>query len=412
MRHLLFAAVFLSLLTRHSFAQERQVTLSEAVALALERNPTVQEAALRIEQQSALKRSALDIPKTDVSLLYGQYNSIEKNDNNITISQTIPFPTVFARQQSLNNMLVHQSELKAQLTVNDVTYQVKGIVNKLQYLKARQEMLHSQDSILDDLARVADVQYRTGEGTLLGKTIAETQQVEMKNQLFRNQADIRSTKNSLQLLIHSPDVTDVMGDLEQLAEYLDTDTVDVMNHPASRLAKQSVRIAAQQKKVESARVFPEFQFGYFTQTLIGFQNVDGQEIYYGSDKRFHGFQFGLSFPLLFAAPSARIRAAGVAVQIASKQEAAVNLLIEQQYAQASQELNKNKNSVEYLRASALVTANMISEQTKKSFESGELDYATLLSNLRQALSVREQYLLALYQYNNSIIELQYLNGNK
>ena len=159
-------------------------------------------------------------------------------------------------------------------------------------------------------------------------------------------------------------------------------------------------------------MLPDLRFGYFNQTLVGFQNVNGQEIYYGSDKRFQGFQLGLSFPLLFVPHSARVKAADIATQGAEKQAASTSLMIAQQYSQTVQELDKNRNSLQYLRATALVTSDLISQQSKKSFESGELDYTTLLLNLRQALSSREQYLLTLYQYNSSMITLQYLNGNK
>jgi cobalt-zinc-cadmium resistance protein CzcA len=116
--------------------------------------------------------------------------------------------------------------------------------------------------------------------------------------------------------------------------------------------------------------------------------------------------------LLLVPHVSRVKGAEVAAQIAQKQEEASKLTVTQQYTSALQELKKNKNSLEYLRTSALVTADLISRQSKRSFESGELDYSTLLLNLRQSLSIREEYLLALYQYNNSIIVLQYLNGNK
>jgi cobalt-zinc-cadmium resistance protein CzcA len=393
-------------------AQISTPTLNEAVALALERNPAVQAAALGIKKQSALKRTAFEIPKTDVSLLYGQYNSVQKSDNNITITQSIPFPTVFGRQHALNNMVVRQAELQEHVTKNELTFQVKQVVNHLLYLKARERIFFKQDSLLTHLSRIADVQYKTGEGTLLGKTSAETQRVEMKNQQARNLADIQTTIQHLQLLCQAPEIKDVAGDLENMLQMVETDSVLTMQNPAMALARQHVLIANQQKKVEASRVLPELRFGYFTQTLIGTQNVNGQEIYYGSDKRFQGFQVGLSFPLLFAPHASRVKAADIATQTAQKQQEASQLVITQQYSAANQELIKNKNSLEYLRGSALAMADLILQQSRKSFESGELGYSTLLLNLRQALSVREEYLLALYQYNNSIITLQYLNGNK
>jgi cobalt-zinc-cadmium resistance protein CzcA len=195
-------------------------------------------------------------------------------------------------------------------------------------------------------------------------------------------------------------------------QVVETDSVLSMQNPVVVLAKQNVEIANQQKRVEASRVLPDLRLGYFNQTLIGNQNINGQEIYYGSDKRFQGFQVGLSFPLWFAPLVSRVKAADVAAQVAKKQQEASQLVITQQYVQARQDLIKNKNSIEYFRGTALATAEMISQQSRKSFESGELDYTALLLNLRQALAIREQYLLALYQYNNSMITLQYLNGNK
>ncbi len=411
MKKLLILFIYISFISS-SFAQNAAPTADELIALALEKNPAVQAAALDVKKQSALKRTALDIPKTDLSLLYGQYNSVQKKDNNITISQSIPFPTVLARQHTLSNMQVRHSELQERITRNEMIFQVKQTVNQLLYLKAREQALLKQDSLLTHLVRIADVQYRTGEGTLLGKTTAETQLVEMKNQLNRNAADIQTTIRHLQLLTQSPDIRDVAGTLENTVLDFEIDSVDAMKNPNILLAKQSVLIANQQKKVEASRVLPDLRVGYFSQTLIGFQNVDGQEIYYGSDKRFQGFQVGLSFPLWFAPHASKVKAADLAAQSAEKQAASSQLFITQQYSQAIQELNKNKNSLMYLRSSALVTADLISKTSRKSFESGELDYSTLLQNLRQVLSIREQYLLALYEYNNSIITLQYLNGNK
>jgi cobalt-zinc-cadmium resistance protein CzcA len=408
-----FVRISIVFFTSHTVVAQKTIpTVNEVIALALERNPAVQAASLDIKKQSALKRTAFEIPKTDVSMLYGQYNSIQKSDNNITISQSIPFPTVFGRQHALNNMVVRQAELQEYVTKNDLTFQVKQVVNRLLYLKARGKIFLKQDSLLTHLSRIAEVQYKTGEGTLLAQTSAETQRVEMKNQQARNSADIQTILRHLQLLCQSPEIKDVAGDLEIDLQDIEIDSALTMQNPAIALAKQKVLIANQQKKVEASRVLPELRFGYFSQTLIGTQNINGQEIYYGSDKRFQGFQVGLSIPLLFAPHASRVKAADVSTQVAQKQQEASQLIITQQYTEATQELIKNRNSLEYLRSSALAMADLILQQSKKSFESGELGYSALLLNLRQALSIREEYLLALYQYNNSIITLQYLNGNK
>ena len=72
-------------------AQVNQLDLPQAVVMTLKNNLGIKAAASELESQKQLKRTSFDLPKTDISLLYGQYNSFTKNDNNITVTQAIPF---------------------------------------------------------------------------------------------------------------------------------------------------------------------------------------------------------------------------------------------------------------------------------------------------------------------------------
>lgn len=405
----LFIALFA--LLPGSKAQDKP-TLAETVKLALEKNPGVQAAALETEKQSALQKTSFDLPKTDVSLLYGQYNSIQKKDNNFTVTQSLPFPTVFARQAAVNRSLTATSVLKEKVSRNELTFQVRQAFNHLLYLKAREKTLMHQDSLMSDLARAASVQYRTGEGTLLTRTLVETQQAEALNAYERNKADIEMTLHQLRLLCQSPEITDVDGDLGSFMPDANINTTVSLDNPVLALGKQQADVAARQKKLESARLLPDLHFGYFTQTLIGTQNINGEDRYFGSDKRFQGFQAGLSFPLWAFPHVARVKAASLSAAAARKHQEASELHVSQLYNQAALELEKNRKSLDYYKNTALETASLLSRQSQTAFRSGELDFTSLLLNLRQALSIREGYLNAMYQYNQSIITLHYLNGNE
>ena len=84
-----------------SSVQQLPVTLEEATQQALQKNQSIQAASLDIEYQQQIKRSSIDIGKTNVMYMRGQYNSYAKDDNNISITQSIPFPTVLTSQHSL-----------------------------------------------------------------------------------------------------------------------------------------------------------------------------------------------------------------------------------------------------------------------------------------------------------------------
>lgn len=391
-------------------AQTAKPTLSEAVRIALERSPGAEAMKLETEKQDALKSTSVDIPKTDIYLMSGQYNSLVKTDNNISINQTIPFPTVFVKHTALNKELLRSNQLKEQVTKNDIAYEVRQVFNKLLYHKARHALLLRQDSLLQDLLRAASLQYKTGEGTLLSQTLAETQHLEMKDQLLRNQADIRIALNHLQAVCQAPEITDIDGDLEGLSSSAIVDSISILESPLVAFDKQQIRVGYQQQKLEAARAFPDLHFGYFNQTLIGTQNINGQERYFGSDKRFQGFQAGLSIPLWISPFSARIKAAKLNTRALEKQQQYNEIRITQQYHEAMQEVEKNRHSLAYYKGSALKTSDLLMTQSRRSFETGEVDYAFLLLSLRQALAIRESYLSVLHQYNMSIIFVQYLSG--
>ncbi|MEP6735471.1 MAG: CusA/CzcA family heavy metal efflux RND transporter [Chryseolinea sp.] len=393
-----------------SQGQSRPVSLSEALNAAMQKNPAVSASYLDIEKQRQLKKASVDLPKTDVMFLYGQYNSVYKGDNNITISQTIPFPGVFVHNSALGREQIRSSELKSDVTKNDLILQVSSTYNHLLFLKARQQFLIYEDSILRELVRATGLQYKTGESTLLIKTLAETQYAEVRNLLQRNRSDVKNVLDQLRLICQSPEIEDVTGDLESLYASTVIDTAGVHANPQILAEDQQIKVSYQSQKLEAAKASPDFHIGYFNQTLIGFQNIDGQEKYFGTSNRFQGIQAGISFPIWFTPYASRIKAARISTEFTRKFSEATKLNVSRQYRQAVQDLMKNKSSLEYYRNTALPTAELLLDQSQKSFRSGEADITSLLLSIRQALSIREGYLTSYYEYNESVNIIQYLTG--
>jgi len=155
---------------------------------------------------------------------------------------------------------------------------------------------------------------------------------------------------------------------------------------------------------------PDLRIGYFNQTLIGVHNVNGTDTYFGSHKRFHGFQLGVSLPLWYKPFKARLQAAVLSQKVAEEQEQAHTLELYQQFNQIQQELVKNNTSLLYYRESALKASKLLRSQSAISFKNGEIDYKNHLLNLQDALTVEEEYLSTQYEYNQNVITINYLKG--
>jgi cobalt-zinc-cadmium resistance protein CzcA len=177
--------------------------------------------------------------------------------------------------------------------------------------------------------------------------------------------------------------------------------------------RQQVQVAKDVKKVESAKAAPEILLGFFTQTLIGVQDTEsGSGAIATSSDRFTGFQVGLAIPVWFVPHQGRVRAAEYNRQSAESNYQYYYKTLQGQYQQAIQEYAKNKNSLYYYTTSALPNAELILKQSQTAFKNGEIGYAEYLLGVQKAIAIKEGHLQTLNDYNQSIIYIEFLSGNK
>lgn len=391
-------------------AQTTPLTLEKATEMALQNNYAIKSAGLEIQYNQKIKRTSTEIPKTNIVYMGGQYNSYY-NDNNITVSQNIPFPTLFTAQSALGKSMVRGSELKKAANENELVYQVRQVYYQLTYQYAWRELLLQQDSIYEGFFRSASIRYKTGESNLLEKATVETQRNEVKNQLQLNQADIQIYLNQLRTLVNSPEQIDV--DQHQISKRDFTVLSDdplVAENPMLQYLQQQSQTAALEKKVAVARVLPDLLVGYFNQSLIGIP-LRNNELATTSN-RFTGFQAGISIPLWLGPHNARIQAAKINTEISKSNYSLYEMNLKGQYVQAAQEYLKNKSSLNYYETSALPNADLILKQVQTGFSKGEINYTEYLIGLQRALSIKESYLRSLNQYNQSILTIEFLIGKK
>jgi outer membrane protein TolC len=395
------------------YAQSGKLTIKQAVDLALKNNEGIKAAYYEVESQRQLKKTSFDLPKTNVSMLYGQYNSYAKNDNNFTITQSIPFAAL-GSQGALNRSLIASSELKKASTENELVYQVKQAYYQLAFIQARHTLLLQQDSIYEGFLKSATLRYKTGETNLLEQTTAAAQSNEVKNQLRQNEANIKVLRTQLKTLLNSellPEISE--STLNTLLFSESPDTTALAANPSLAYMRQQVEVAQSHKKVEAAKFAPDLLVGYFNQTLIGVVDTEtGSGKIATSHDRFSGFQLGISIPIWFAPHQGRVKAAEFKKQEAQSNYQYFQSNLRGQLQQAAEQYAKNKSSLEYYRASALPNAELILKQSQIAFRSGEIDYAVYLLGLRNAISIKEAHLQTLNDYNQSIIYIEFLSGIK
>ncbi|MFN8154358.1 MAG: CusA/CzcA family heavy metal efflux RND transporter [Bacteroidia bacterium] len=387
----------------------KQLSLEDAVSLALKNNLLIQSQQLNVQSSTALKKSFFELPKTEVNFQYGQYNSIQK-DNGFNIQQTIPFPTYYSAKSKLYKAEMQSTQLSQQATANDITAQVKLYFYQLLFLQQTKSELQKLDSLYSNFVSVASLRYTTGETNLLEKTTAETKRGELQLLLSQNQTDIASAYASLKMLLNTTDDFSLAADksFQPLSFTASFDTALIANNPTLKLMYQQAIIAEQNKKVETAQTLPDFKVGYMNQSIIGFQNVNGTDVYYNSSQSFTGFNVGVTVPLTFLSNTQKIKSLSLKQQALQKEADNGKLLLQTQLQNSFAEYNQHLLQYNYYKNTAMPNAETIISTASLSFNNGEINYLEYAAALQNATTIKTNYLQSINELNQSIININFL----
>jgi cobalt-zinc-cadmium resistance protein CzcA len=405
---LLFAGT--SVINTVNAQQSKTINLHEAIQTALDSNLSIRSAAFSVDQQKALKGASLDLPKTVIDGQYGQFNSYT-NDNSFNISQSFAFPSVYINKSKLANENVKSSEWLYKVSQVEIATQVKQVYWGYVYLKAKQKLLAYQDSLYSGFMRAAELRAKSGETNRLEMITARSQSLEIRNQLFQITADLGISSRKLKLLLNSSCLpVPIENELNKIEYSIPVDSSYLDQNPSLSYIKQQVTVSQIEKQLERNQMLPDFNIGYFSQTIIGNQEINGASRVFGHDYRFSGLQAGISIPVWFAPYKARSKAAKINEAAARNDAESYNKTVTGNYKSLLDEYSKYSSSVEYYEKQAVPEAELIIDQATLSYKAGALDYLDYVLTLDRALAIKQNYLDALNNCNQTIITIEYITG--
>ncbi|MBS1763806.1 MAG: CusA/CzcA family heavy metal efflux RND transporter [Bacteroidetes bacterium] len=385
------------------------ISIQQAMEMALKNNLLMQSQQLNVLSSQKMKQSVFELPKTDVSLQYGQYSSIN-NDLGFNVTQNLPFPTYFIAKQKLYDAELQSSKLKQAVAKNEMLAQVKALFYGYQYLREQKKILTRLDSVYGNFVQAATLRFTTGETNLLEKATAETKRGQLSMQLREKENSLTTTYASLKALLNTSEDFEVESPAEfvPLTFSAETDTSLLKNNPSLKLLYQHAVIAQKNKKMENAIALPDFTIGYFSQSLIGYQNVNGQEIYFDRSKRFEGIHAGVAIPLTFfsnASKSKSMQMQSDALQMAAENE---KRQLQSQLKNALTEYEQQMAQYDFYKTTALQNAETIINTAILSYRSGDIGYMEYLQALQTATDIKLSFLHAINEVNQTVIKLNYL----
>ena len=387
------------------------LTADQAVGAALTQSGTVLGAQQQLAAQQAAVRAARDIGRTTVQGSYGQYNSIHK-DNLFTITQPLAWPGYYGTITALARAQMATKEQQLGLARADVRRQVRLQYELAVHARHRLRTLRAQDSLYTAFVRAAQLRFRTGETARLEVATALVQQGETRVRLAQARTELRVAERQLQALLQSQQPVAVadstLTPLTPKATVAAGDTAVFARSLLAQVLRQQMAVARAETRVTQAQGKPGLSVGYFNQSIIGPQVVDGVTRTYGSGDRFQGVQATVAVPLIQGPQRARVQAARLQEKVAqtglTRYQAELAGRVDELLVQRAEQQQR----LLFYAQTGLPQAAVITRVATKAFQAGENGYTEYLLNLDRALRLRTDYLDALLQHNQTVIELDYL----
>lgn len=390
--------------------QPEKISLQQSINIALKNNNRVKAAQYNEQSKGYLSKSAYDLPKTVIDADYGQFNS-RVNDTRFGISQSFNFPTVYTRQKKALTAGAEAAKAQTELTQQQVKANVRMLYYELQWLNSKQELLKYADSIYRLMEEKSQLLFRVGETNVLEKSASQSARQYYTNQLNMIQQDVDIVLRSFNAVLQDDMSYVAQADSIKINFSRLAETQSVNNLPLSKLWQHETEAARWRWKTERARMLPDFTIGYNNVGITGFQtDAAGVDAYYGSSYRFNYITAGISVPLFFGSQSAKNKAAKAEYQNYEAQSNAVKTELSAQLANAVKEKEKYSNSLNYYETQGLANAQTIINAANDQLGNGDIDYLQWVLVVNQAITIKNEYLDTVNNYNKAVIALQTLTN--
>ncbi len=375
-------------------SQNQTLSLQNALDLATKNYPTIQQASLQTQQQQVLTSTATILDPFNINTGFGQINS-KVIDYNIGVVQGFKLPNAYKAGKDLLKQNVIVAQTYEAVTKNELVRNVSNayydwLHSWLQYI-----LLLQTDSIYADYEKYANKKYQVGESNKLEKINATLQRKNLQIQLLKAKTEVSFYLIDLQKWMRSTEQYQAPITFTILPEINLSDSSSMNKHPLLQFLQQQVLAKELTVKAEKAKVQPSFNLG------LNAQSLDNQsQFFYGS--------VGINIPIFKNGIKARIQAAKFETEIATKELDKNKFEISTLFLQQYQLQQQNLQQLKYYQTEGLPMAESIINTAQRIYKVGEIGYIEYIQNIKDAIKIKTDYLSAINNYNQTIIQLNYL----
>ena len=375
-------------------AQQRPVTMSEAIEIAVNNNPSVRAADLQIQQSQSLQNRKYSLGTTDFSYQGdGLFRENGQRVNQIGVVQNIPNPSSIKAQNSWQNEQVAQSMLRKQLTEKELRLQVQQIYLDLQQRKELRQLYESLIQTYQQYAQMAKVRTDVGAANRIELLTIQSSLNEYKLLVNQVGLEIANLEKQLTGLLNTNE-TITSTDSLIVIPFTITDST---NSFRVQLANQGIQIEQAYVDVLQASMKPDFNLGYAAQN-------------YFEGGWLHGLQAGVQIPLFKKNTKQKITAQRLQVDVAKANLEAERLRTKQELLSAENTIQLYAAGVNYYREQLEIINPEMERISELNYQAGEISYLELLNTLNLLSKNNKQYWEQVLAHNKAVVLYQFLSN--
>nr|HPI81523.1 TolC family protein [Cyclobacteriaceae bacterium] len=156
--------------------------------------------------------------------------------------------------------------------------------------------------------------------------------------------------------------------------------------------------------LEKSKLLPDLSFAYNNMTIRG---IGPDNVVYDGSARFQAGQIGIGIPLFYSAQKAKINASKDMQRLREDNYRFGLRQFNTEYQMAINQFARFSRSVDYFEETGLKNAAHIRDAAQQQFANGEINYLEWALLVNQSISIQTEYLNAVGDLNESIIQLNY-----
>ena len=388
-----------------------RVALADVVAEALTKNPEIVAAQRRFDAAQQRPAQERSLPDPMVSAGYnasgnplpGAGLGTEPTANiGFMVSQELPYPGKRDLRASVATREADAAFQEIEAARLSVTARAKQAYYRLAYTYAVGDVLTRNRDLLDTLLKVSENRYAVGQAAQQDVIKAQTQLSILELQLERVRQERATREGELNALLARRTAT-LVGQPDDLALPpfdLSLDSlITLANEHAPMLRRDQIMIDRSQVAVEAARKDYKPDFA-----------VTGGYYYMGAMPAMYEFRFDVKVPLQRAR-----RAAAVAEQLSTVEQArstfdSTRLGLQSRIQEDYQMASTSVRLATLYRDTVLPQARLALESSMASYQTGAVDFLSVLTNFGAVLEYEMTYFDELTAFHVAASRLEEMTG--